>query len=177
VPLLALLLASACGGGGNNVKGPAPSAPDTITLTSPAFADGATIPRRYTCDGDETSPPLRWTPPPKATRSLALLVEDPDAPGGTFVHWTLYRLAAQTNELEEGAVPNGARQGENSAGNNDYAGPCPPKGDNAHRYVFTLYALNQEPGLKTGASPTTVRKAIAKAAIARGRLTARFKRN
>ena len=176
MPLLALLLVTACGGG-DTVKGPAPSAPDAITLTSPAFANGAAIPRRYTCDGDETSPPLRWTPPPKATRSLALLVEDPDAPGGTFVHWTLYRLTAETQQLTEGTMPKQAKQGENSSGQNDYAGPCPPKGDKAHRYVFTLYALKQDPGLKAGASPTAVRKAIAKAAIARGRLTARFKRN
>jgi Raf kinase inhibitor-like YbhB/YbcL family protein len=175
VPFLALLLLSACGGG-DTVKGPAPRAPNAIALSSPAFADGAAIPRRYTCDGDETSLPLRWTPPPKATRSLALLVEDPDAPGGTFVHWTLYGFAAETKGLDEGAVPEGARQGANSSGSNDYAGPCPPNGDKAHRYVFTLYALSAEPNLKAGATPETVRAAIAKAAIARGSLTGRFKR-
>lgn len=127
VPLLALLLATACGGG-DTVKGPAPKAPDAIALTSPAFAGGAAIPQRDTCDGDETSPPLRWTPPPKATRSLALLVEDSDAPGGTFVHWTLYGFAAETKGLEQGA------------------------------------------------EPEDVRAAIAKAAIARGRLVGTFKR-
>lgn len=175
MPLLALLLATACGGG-DTVKGPAPKAPDAIALTSPAFAGGAAIPQRYTCDGDETSPPLRWTPPPKATRSLALLVEDPDAPGGTFVHWTLYGFAAETKGLEEGAVPEGARQGVNSAGKNEYAGPCPPEGNKAHRYVFTLYALRSDPLPDKGAEPEDVRAAIAKAAIARGRLVGTFKR-
>jgi Raf kinase inhibitor-like YbhB/YbcL family protein len=174
VPLLALLLLSACGG--DTVKGPAPTAPDAIALTSPAFAAGATIPRRFTCDGNETSPPLRWTPPPKATRSLALTVEDPDAPGGTFVHWTLYGFAAETKGLDEGTVPSGAEQGANSSGDDAYAGPCPPNADKPHRYNFTLYALSAEPNLKAGAPPEDVRAAIAKAAIARGRLTGRYKR-
>jgi Raf kinase inhibitor-like YbhB/YbcL family protein len=175
VPLLALLLFAACGGG-DTVKGPAPKAPDAIALTSPAFASNAAIPRRYTCDGDETSPPLRWTPPPTATRSLALLVEDPDAPGGTFVHWTLYGFSAATKGLDQGAIPRGAKQGANSAGNSKYAGPCPPKGDKPHRYNFTLYALSAEPDLEAGAAPEDVRAAIAKSAIARGRLAATFKR-
>jgi Raf kinase inhibitor-like YbhB/YbcL family protein len=179
VPLLVLLLttatATACGGG-ETVKGPAPKAPDAIALSSPAFASDAPIPRRYTCDGDETSPPLRWTPPPKATRSLALTVEDPDAPGGTFVHWTLYGFAAETKGLAEGAVPNRARQGMNSSGKSEYAGPCPPKGDTAHRYVFTLYALRSDSLPEAGAKPQAVRRAIAKAAIARGRLVGTFKR-
>jgi Raf kinase inhibitor-like YbhB/YbcL family protein len=174
VPLLALLLLSACGG--DTVKGPAPKAPDAIALTSPAFAAGATIPRRYTCDGNETSPPLRWTPPPKATRSLALTVEDPDAPGGTFVHWTLYGFAAETKGLDEGTGPSGSRQGANSSGSNDYAPPCPPKGDRPHRYVFTLYALRSDPLPDAGAKPEDVRAAISKSAIARGRLVATFKR-
>jgi Raf kinase inhibitor-like YbhB/YbcL family protein len=175
VPLLAVVLVSACGGG-DTVKGPAPAAPEAIALSSPAFAAGAAIPRRYTCDGKETSPPLRWTPPPKATSTLALLVEDPDAPGGTFVHWTLYSLPAETKGLSEGAVPSGARQGANSSGDNDYAGPCPPEGDEPHHYVFTLYALRSDPLPKAGATPEDVRAAIAKAAIARGRLVGTFKR-
>jgi Raf kinase inhibitor-like YbhB/YbcL family protein len=176
VPLLALLLATACGGA-DTVTGPAPKAPDAIALSSPAFAADAAIPRRYTCDGKGISPPLQWTPPPKATRSLALLVEDPDAPGGTFVHWTLYGFAAETKELDEGKVPDEARQGANSSGDNGYDGPCPPKGDTAHRYVFTLYALRSDASLpKAGAKPEDVREAIATAAIARGRLVGTFKR-
>jgi Raf kinase inhibitor-like YbhB/YbcL family protein len=176
VPLLALLLAAACGGG-DTVKGPPPKAPDAIALSSPAFAADTAIPRRYTCDGKGISPPLRWTPPPKATRSLALLVEDPDAPGPTFVHWTLYGFAPETKGLDEGGIPTQAKQGTNSSGKSKYEGPCPPKGDTAHRYVFTLYALRSDDSLpKAGAKPEDVRQATAKAAIARGRLVGTFKR-
>jgi Raf kinase inhibitor-like YbhB/YbcL family protein len=181
VPLLVLLLATATAtatacGGGDTVKGPVPKAPDAIALSSPAFAAGATIPRRYTCDGKETSPPLRWTPPPKATRSLALLVEDPDAPAGTFVHWTLNGLAPEMKGLDEDAVPHGGRQGANSSGDTGYAGPCPPRRDGAHRYVFTLYTLRSGSLPQAGAKPDRVRKAIVEAAIARGRLVGTFKR-
>jgi Raf kinase inhibitor-like YbhB/YbcL family protein len=175
VPLIALLLAAGCGGG-DTVKGPAPAAPDRIRLTSPAFADGAAIPRSSTCDGDNVSPPLRWTGAPAATRSLALLLEDPDAPSGTFVHWTLFGLPPMTTSLTEGKAPAVAQQGENSFGNRGYSGPCPPKGDRAHRYVFTLYALRSDPELDHGASPAEVRAAIAKSALARGRLVGRFRR-
>jgi Raf kinase inhibitor-like YbhB/YbcL family protein len=173
--LAALSIAAGCGGGGT-VKGPAPAAPDRLRLTSPAFEDGAAIPKRHSCDGAQTSPPLRWTKPPAGTRSLALTVEDPDAPGGTFVHWTVYGIDPAARGFREGAVPQAAHEGENSAGKRGYAGPCPPHGDKQHHYVFTLYALNAEPKLKQGASPGEVRAAVAKAAIARGRLTGVFKR-
>ena len=174
VTLLVLLLAAGCGGG-DTVKGPAPAAPEQIQLSSRAFADGSAIPRRYTCDGDDTAPPLRWTNTPAKTRSLALLLEDPDAPGGTFVHWTVYDLAPATTALDVDPPAN-AKQGENSFGKRGYNGPCPPKGDKPHRYVFTLYALRSDPALGDGASPADVRAAIAKAALARGRLTGRFSR-
>jgi Raf kinase inhibitor-like YbhB/YbcL family protein len=173
VSLLALLVgAVAACGGGDTVKGPAPAAPTRIRLSSPAFAAGASIPRRYTCDGAETAPPLRWSKPPAHTRSLALLMEDPDAPGGTFVHWTVYGLAPTAT-----AVPGNPKQGENSFGKRGYSGPCPPKGDKPHRYVFTLYALRSEPKLETGAKPADVRAAIGRAAIGRGRLVGRFGRD
>ena len=158
-------------GGGDTVEGPAPSAPDRLQLSSPAFKDDAALPKRFSCDGDDSPPPLRWTQPPPQTRSLALTVEDPDAPGGTFVHWTVYGIDAAARE-----VPADAREGENSFGKQGYGGPCPPKGDKAHRYVFTVYALKTEPSLAAGASPEEVRKAVAETAIAQGRLTGRFKR-
>ena len=175
--LIAAAVAALAGcGGGDRVEGPPPAAPVSITLRSPAFADDATIPKRYSCDGNGVSPPLAWTGVPAGARSLALLMEDPDAPGGTFVHWTLYSLPPGTRRLAEGKVPAGARQGENSFGDSAYGGPCPPEGKGAHRYVFTLYALRDTELPDAGAKPEAVRGAIAGHALARGTLTGRFAR-
>jgi Raf kinase inhibitor-like YbhB/YbcL family protein len=173
-----VLVAAALAGCGDDdtVEGPAPAAPDRIRLTSPAFASEAPIPRRFTCAGEGTSPPLRWTGVPADARSLALLLEDPDAPGGTFVHWTLYGMAASTTGVGEGEVPPGAREGKNSFGDEGYGGPCPPEGDEPHRYAFALFALRSDPGLDAGAEPAQVRDAIAERAIAGGRLVGRFER-
>jgi Raf kinase inhibitor-like YbhB/YbcL family protein len=173
-PLLALL-AAGCGGG-DTVEGPAPIAPVQIRLSSPGFAAGATIPRRYTCDGADTSPPLVWTKPPKAARELALLMEDPDAPNGTFVHWTVYNIAPRTVLIGLNEPPSGAEEGENSFGKRGYSGPCPPEGDKPHNYVFTIYALRSTLKLAPGAKPADVREAIAERAIARGQLVGSFKR-
>jgi Raf kinase inhibitor-like YbhB/YbcL family protein len=112
---------------------------------------------------------------PPGTRSLALLLEDPDAPGGTFLHWAVYRLPARADRLAAGRVPNGAVQGRNSFGKTGYGPPCPPKGDRAHRYVFTLYALRAAPKLAAGAPPADVRAGLTGAA-AKGVLTARYGR-
>jgi Raf kinase inhibitor-like YbhB/YbcL family protein len=175
--LIAAAAAALAGcGGGDRVEGPPPAAPASITLRSPAFADGAAIPERYSCDGAGVSPPLRWNGVPAGARSLALLMEDPDAPGGTFVHWTLYGVAPDARGLAEGKAPAGARQGENSFGDSAYGGPCPPQGKGAHRYVFTLYALRDTALPNAGASPEDVRAAIAGHALARGTLTGRFAR-
>jgi Raf kinase inhibitor-like YbhB/YbcL family protein len=176
--LLALGLALAgCGGGGERVAGPAPSAPDRITFTSPAFKDGGTIPKRYSCDGAEVSPPLRWRGVPGGARELALLVEDPDVPGGgTFVHWVLFKIAPGLRGLAEGKVPVSARQGTNSTGASGWAGPCPPGGDPPHHYEFTLYALRTPLDQPNGAAPDAVRSAVARTALARGRLVGRFGR-
>src|SRR5215207_8001970 len=171
-----LLLVVIAGCGGGELSEPAPDAPPGIQLTSPAFAAGAAIPQRYTCDGGDTSPPLAWTDVPRAAKSLALIVEDPDAPGGTYVHWTVYAIPPGTDKLEEGEPPPGAKQGENSFGDTGYGGPCPPHGDKAHRYSFLLYALKTEPDLDKGAKPEDVRKQIDKHALARGRLVGTFKR-
>jgi Raf kinase inhibitor-like YbhB/YbcL family protein len=175
LPAIGLALA-ACGGGGERVEGPPPSAPERITLTSPAFEDGGTIPKRYTCDGDEVSPPLAWKGIPDGAPELALLVEDTDAPGGTFVHWALFNIPAGADGLAEGDVPTRARQGENSAGKAAYAGPCPPEGDKPHHYEFTLYALKSGLDLPDGAAADDVRAAVAKAALARGQIVGRFGR-
>jgi len=121
-----------------------------LALTSPAFANGGTIPVRYTCDGAGLSPALRWTPPPAGTRSFSLTVVDPDAPGGHFVHWTVSGIPASSRGLAAGA--HAPREGRNSAGGRGWTGPCPPSG--THRYVFTLRALG--PGGRTLATARLV---------------------
>ncbi len=129
-------------------------------LTSPAFKNGDTIPAKYTCDGPDLSPPLRWTDPPKGTRSFALIADDPDAPVGTWVHWVLFNLPGETAELPEGmptreTLSNGAVQGLNDFKRTGYGGPCPPPGS-PHRYYFTLYALD---------APLTLRPRATKAQV------------
>jgi Raf kinase inhibitor-like YbhB/YbcL family protein len=133
------------------------------------------LPKQITCDGAGTAPPLSWSHVPKGVAELALLVEDPDAPGGTFVHWTVYGVKPGTTRIEAGSAPPGA-EGKNSFGDTGYGPPCPPPGDSPHRYVFTLYALSQKSGLEPGASPKEVRAAVAKSALARGSLTGRYAR-
>jgi Raf kinase inhibitor-like YbhB/YbcL family protein len=172
LPALGLALAG-CGGG---KAVPAPAVPDRMHVTSPAFADGGTIPKRYSCDGEEVSPPLRWTGVPADARELALVVDDPDAPGGGFVHWVLFKLARDLAGLGENAVPAGAREAKNSAGRSGWSGPCPPPGDAPHHYRFTLYALRSPLSEKDGADADAVLSAIQDAATARGRLVGRFGR-
>ena len=172
--LVASVVLTACGG--DKAGEPAPDVPNSIELTSPAVNAGAPMPRRFSCDDQELSPPLQWRNVPAAARSLALVMEDPDAPDGTFVHWTVFKIAPGAREFLEGEAPKGSLEGENSFGDKGYGGPCPPKGDKAHRYVFTLYALHADPGLERGAKPAQVRDAIAEHALARGRLVGTFKR-
>jgi hypothetical protein len=172
----AALIAAGCGGGERGSAAPAvKGAP--LTLTSSAFKQGATIPRRFTCDGAGTSPPLAWSNPPAGTRELVLVVQDPDAPGGTFVHWTLFGIAPQTTSIRAGAIPQGAAQGQNSTGKDGWTAPCPPKGADAHRYDFVLYALRGQSGLKQGAKPDAVRAAVDRGALGSGRLEARYARS
>ena len=117
-----------------------------LTLTSGAFADGGTIPKRHTCEGQDAAPPLAWTGAPAGTKSFALIVDDPDAPDPkapkrTWVHWVLYDIPASATGLPEGgALPSGARNGRNDWGRTGYGGPCPPIG--RHRYFHKLYALD-----------------------------------
>ena len=134
-------------------------------LTSIAFKDGERIPRKYTCDGENVSPPLAWTAAPPKTAGLALVCDDPDAPRGTFVHWVLYALPASTASLPE-AVPTtetlpklgGAKQGKNGAGRTGYTGPCPPSG--VHHYHFILYALDVKLDLAPGATEEQLRNVM-----------------
>ena len=172
---LAVAIALA-GCGGNDAQTdslgePPPTAPESIKLTSPAFGKNDTIPKEFTCDGANTPPPLQWSNVPKEAKELALFVEDPDAPSGNFVHWTVYGIDPGST-----AVPDDATEGENSAGKKGYTGPCPPAGDDPHRYVFALYALDEATGLAVGASPDAVRTALDRSAIARGQLIAEYGR-
>jgi Raf kinase inhibitor-like YbhB/YbcL family protein len=115
-----------------------------FTLTSPAFEDSQPIPDRHAKDGGNVSPPLLWSDPPAGTRSFALVVEDPDAPSGTFRHWLLYNIPADYRALDEGADVSTFGRGVNDFGRSDYDGPRPPKGHGAHRYRFRLAALDTE---------------------------------
>jgi Raf kinase inhibitor-like YbhB/YbcL family protein len=149
--------------------------PERITVSSPAFTEGAAIPQRFTCDGDNRSPPLRWSDVPAGTVEIALVVDDPDAPRGTYVHWVVVSIDPASTELVEGAVPPGAQQVPNSAGTAAYTGPCPPGGA-PHHYRFTVYALQQRAEFGADASPEAAIAAIEAAATARGRLVGTFGR-
>jgi hypothetical protein len=147
----------------------------TLSTRSPAFAPGGPIPRKFTCDGDDVSPPLEWDPGPAGTASYALIMDDPDAPRGTWVHWVAWGIHA-TN-LPEGASPRGRggfQEGLNSWPRRGYGGPCPPSG--THRYYFRLYALDAEvaPGAK--ADKAALLKAMEGHVLAQGELMGRYAR-
>jgi Raf kinase inhibitor-like YbhB/YbcL family protein len=127
-----------------------------MTITSPAFELGRPIPAKYTCEGEDVSPPLQWRDVPADAKSLSLICDDPDAPVGTWVHWVVYDLPLTTGELTEKVpmsqtLPDGAKQGRNDFKRVGYGGPCPPPGK-PHRYYFKLYALDTQLGLKPGAT-------------------------
>ena len=115
----------------------------TLLLTSTGFAAGGAVPRQYTCDGENVSPPLSWSGAPSGTRSFALICDDPDAPGGLWFHWAIHDISAETSNLPEALKPAPAmKHGVNDFGRKRYDGPCPPRGHGAHRYRFKLYALS-----------------------------------
>jgi Raf kinase inhibitor-like YbhB/YbcL family protein len=129
-----------------------------FSLTSPAFEQGGVIPRRHTCEGEDLSPPLAWSSTPEGTRSLALVVDDPDAPGRTFVHWLAWGLPPDSAELTEGeAAPT---EGVNDFGSTGYRGPCPPPGHGPHRYFFRLHALGAAVDLPEGAGRDELERAV-----------------
>ena len=170
--MLAVVALAGCGGLSDDDDDPAPGAPEEIELTSPSFKPGGTLPSEVTCDGDEQPPGLHWTDVPERARSLALVLEDPDAPAGTFVHWTAWDIDPSAGTL----IGEGPVEGENDFGDEGYGPPCPPEGDDPHRYRFILYALKQPLGLKSGAGPDEVKDRIEEQAVARGVLEARYNR-
>ena len=145
-----------------------------ITVRSTAFAEGEVIPSRFTCDGDGEQPSLTWEGVPGDAAALALVVDDPDAPRGTFTHWVVVDLPSDATGLEPGALPHGARQAKNSGGGTAYYPPCPPTG--VHHYRFTVYALAGPTGLPDGAGLDAALRAVEASAVARGRLTGIYER-
>ena len=146
----------------------------SFTLTSAAFDDGQPIPELYTCDGEDVSPPLAWSGAPEGTVQLALVVDDPDAPGGTFTHWVVWGIDPAGGGAAEGEVPDGAIKGKNDFGKTAYGGPCPPSG--THHYRFELLALSADPQLGAGASVTDLRAAVDETVLGGAVLTGTYER-
>ncbi|HET9907026.1 MAG TPA: YbhB/YbcL family Raf kinase inhibitor-like protein [Anaerolineales bacterium] len=143
-----------------------------LRLTSDAFANGQSIPAKYTCKGKNISPALAWTEPPAGTQSLALIMDDPDAPGGTWVHWLLFNIPVNTRTFPEDLRLSGVSVGKNSWGDMQYGGPCPPGG--THRYFFKLYALGSNISLSPGFTKDQLLKAMDGHILAQGELVGTF---
>lgn len=146
----------------------------TLKITSTAFEDNGNIPRAYTCDGKNVNPPLMIGNVPENTKTLALIVDDPDAPAGTWVHWVLWNIPSSLREIEENSVPAGAVQGQNDFKKNNYGGPCPPSG--THRYFFKVYALDTILALNSNATKAMLERAMSGHILAEGRTIGLYKR-
>jgi Raf kinase inhibitor-like YbhB/YbcL family protein len=177
--LLILAVLGACQG-----ERPAWQAPEgtgvELTIESSAFEMDGTIPKRYTCDGEDISPPLSWSELPAGTQSLVIVCDDPDAPIGTWDHWVLFNIPAAVRSLPEGIAADEVIEGVGTHGTNSwrrlgYGGPCPPEGP-AHRYYFTLYALDTMLDLDPGAAKQDVETATTGHVLAQGQLMARYGR-
>lgn len=152
-----------------------------LELKSSAFGSDQMISRKYTCEGQDVSPALSWEGAPAGTKSFALICDDPDAPMGTWVHWVLYDLPADTKSLAEGVaksekLPNGAKQGKTDFGSVGYGGPCPPKGHGIHHYSFKLYALDVMLDLPSGSTKAKLLQAMKGHILAEGELIGLYKR-
>jgi len=149
----------------------------SLTLSSSAFAQGKSIPEKYSCTGQNISPALAWSGAPSYTASYALIVEDPDAPSGTYVHWVIYNIPAISNGLQEAVAQtptfdDGASQGSGGSGRQFYQGPCPPSG--THRYFFRLYALDARLEIPPGATAAQLRQAMQGHVLAQTELMGTF---
>ncbi|MBE9126543.1 MULTISPECIES: YbhB/YbcL family Raf kinase inhibitor-like protein [unclassified Coleofasciculus] len=178
--LAALFLVSCSSASNSSTQAETTPAQETMNLESPAFDTNEMIPSQYTCDGEDISPALNWDAPPTGTQSLALIVDDPDAPNRTFVHWVAYDIAPEVRQLPEGiptqaTLANGGTQGENDFGNLGYGGPCPPSG--THRYFFKLYALDRALGLESGATKAQLEAAMSGHILGSAELIGRYSRS
>jgi len=158
---------------------PGQSATPRVKLASSAFNEGQPIPRQYTCDGINISPPLEWSGLPKSAKTIAIIADDPDAPAGTWVHWVIYNLPADTMGMVENLpatedVKGGGLQGKNDFEKLGYGGPCPPSG--THRYFFKIYALDGELSLKAGATKSEVEKASEGHIVGQAQLMGTYRR-
>ncbi|MFH1662829.1 MAG: YbhB/YbcL family Raf kinase inhibitor-like protein [Chloroflexota bacterium] len=152
----------------------------TLSISSPAFSEGEKIPPEYTCEGSGISPQLNWVGIPEGTKSLALIVDDPDAPGGVFTHWVVFNIPPDSSGLSKAfpptpVLPDGTLQGDSDFGRTGYGGPCPPRGK-PHRYRFNLYALDKKLDLSAGSSKNQVLNATRGHILAQGQLTGTYQR-
>lgn len=163
------------GDGSGEAATPAPGVA-ALDVSSAAFEDGQPIPTQHTCDGEDISPPLSWRGAPASTAGFAILVSDPDAPGGTFTHWVVAGIDGETTSLEAGDVPTGGIQGTNDFGESSWGGPCPPPGDEPHRYRFTVQATDTNVDLGPDATAEDLRAALDGHVVAEGTLTGSYAR-
>ncbi len=147
---------------------------EALKLSSPAFGHNQMIPAKYTCDGADINPPLAIGNVPPAARSLALIVDDPDAPSGMWVHWVVWNIDPKTTDIDEDSIPAGASQGMNDFRKTDYGGPCPPSG--THRYFFKLYALDAKLDPGKGANKAAVERALKGHIVGQTELIGQYKR-
>lgn len=180
--LLVVALTAACGDAGEDATGepqPTETDPDTaageIRVRSAAFSEGEPIPAEHTCDGEDRPPPLRWEGVPEGAASIAVLVVDPDAPSGEFVHWAVAGISPEADSLD-GPLPEGAVEGENDFGQQGWAGPCPPAGDEAHRYLFTVSALDGALELEPGFTAQELENAMRGSVTAQGTVSGTYGR-
>ena len=142
-----------------------------MKITSSAFQEGGNIPPKFTCDAGDSSPPLRIAEIPSDAKTLALVVDDPDAPSGLFTHWIVWNISPQTNTIAEGSAAQGV-QGTNDFGKSGYGGPCPPSG--THRYYFKIFALDRELNLPSGTKRNQLDAAMKGHVVAQGQLMGRY---
>jgi Raf kinase inhibitor-like YbhB/YbcL family protein len=144
----------------------------TFSIKSSAFAEGGTVPKQFTCDGNDAPPPIKVSDPPEGTRSFALIMEDPDAPKGTFTHWLAYDIPASKTDLQVDA----GKTLPNSFGRDGYGGPCPPSGHGPHRYFFKVYAVDQPSLRLAGQTRQDLERALETHTVAKAELMGRYER-